>query len=224
MLPLGLLAAAPRLHGRSVGERAHATAVWAPRNGAQLTKTGDEGDMRSLKLFVNVALTSVVLFNLCLLSGSAVAPHTTRRFRKDLPTCGRRWFHRIPPRDGSSSIMPTCVKSGTSRPQPRRPRSQPSREDVARIQTSVTPVKDHQEALHRLREIEAEWGTTPKYVVMGGWPALQRRQFVPKPHEGAEVGTDHERLVMITTAIAAGATVVRLDGFAPEAASPQVID
>jgi hypothetical protein len=101
------------------------------------------------------------------------------------------------------------------------------RETVARIETTVIPCAGHAEAVRRLREIEAEWRITSTFITIGGWPALQRRQLVPKPRvsvrsQGASVAK--ERLVMVTTAVAAGATLVRLDGFAPESVSPQVVD
>ena len=98
------------------------------------------------------------------------------------------------------------------------------RDSVAKIETSVTPCANHAEALHRLREIEAESGMTSTYTVIGGWPALERRQLVRKPVEGdADAATSGKKLVMVTTAIAAGSTVVRIDGFAPENASQQLI-
>ena len=66
---------------------------------------------------------------------------------------------------------------------------------------------------------------TSTYAVMGGWPALQRRLLVPKPHEGTDSDSDGEKLVVVTTAVAAGSTVVvRMDRFAPENASPSVVD
>ncbi len=97
------------------------------------------------------------------------------------------------------------------------------RDTVARIRMSLTPCTDHAEALRRLREIEAEWGMTSSYVVIGGWPALERKVLVPKPQEGDESNFAPQWLVMVTTAVASGSTVVRVDGFAPETASPEII-
>ncbi len=100
------------------------------------------------------------------------------------------------------------------------------REAIARIESNVIECADHGEALRRLREIEAEWGATPRYGTIGGWPALQRRQLVPKPLEGGDDDPDagREKLWMVTTAVAAGNTVIRLDGFAPEKTPPGVLD
>ena len=100
-------------------------------------------------------------------------------------------------------------------------------QSIARIESTVIHCADHAEALLRLRQIEAEWGMTSNFMTIGGWPALQRRQLIPTPHasvpaRGGE--TSPERLWMITTAIAAGNAVIRLDGFAPETAPQNVLD
>jgi hypothetical protein len=180
--------------------------------------------MRSLRLFVPVALTAVVLFNLCVLSLEAQSRSTqpgvsTKSFQ--LADTGGAVAYPA----GWTQQHYANVRELWFAPSATQATAQAlHREDVPRIESSVTPVKNHQEALQRLREIEAEWATAPKYVVMGGWPALTRRQLIPKPHEGSEVESDNDRLVMITTAVAAGATVVRMDGFAPEATPAAVID
>jgi hypothetical protein len=100
------------------------------------------------------------------------------------------------------------------------------RESIARIETNVIPCTNHAEALRRLREIEAEWGMTSQFLTVGGWPALQRRQLVPRPEARTRSKTAPapSRLYMITTAIAAGNTLIRLDGFAPESAPPNVLN
>ncbi len=95
---------------------------------------------------------------------------------------------------------------------------------MARIETNAIACADHAEALRRLREIEAEWGGGSRFVTIGGWPALVRRQLIPKPTEGDDADADQERLWMVTTAVAAGSTVIRLDGFAPENTPQRVLD
>jgi hypothetical protein len=99
-------------------------------------------------------------------------------------------------------------------------------DSIARIETNITPCANHAEAVHRLREIEAEWGMTSKFLTIGGWPTLQRRQLIQRPRAsvGAPEENSPDRLVMVTTAVAAGAMLIRLDGFAPESAPPEVID
>ena len=101
------------------------------------------------------------------------------------------------------------------------------RETIARIETIVIHCADHAEAVQRLREIEAEWGMTSTFTTIAGWPALQRRQLVPRPRVSVRTKVEMDatdRLVMVTTAVAADATLIRLDGFAPETASPEVLD
>ncbi len=98
------------------------------------------------------------------------------------------------------------------------------RESVPRIEINVISCASHDQALRRLREIEAEWGKTSRFLIIGGWPALQRRQLVPAPREGDDEEAGPENLYMVTTAVAAGETVVRMDGFAPETASALVLD
>ncbi len=97
------------------------------------------------------------------------------------------------------------------------------RDEVARIRTSVTSCATHAEALHRLREVEAESAGASQYRIIGGWPALVRQQLIDKPREGDADSGENEKLFMVTTAIAAGKTVVRMDGFAPQTASPDLV-
>jgi hypothetical protein len=98
------------------------------------------------------------------------------------------------------------------------------RDEIARIRTSVTSCATHAEALHRLREVEAESVAASQYITIGGWPALVRQQLIDKPREGDADSGENEKLFMVTTAIAAGTTVVRMDGFAPQTASPDLLN
>lgn len=97
------------------------------------------------------------------------------------------------------------------------------RDDIARIMTSVTPTANHAEALHRLQEIEAESKGESQYVLIGNWPAFVRRQLIDRPREGDDSGTGNGKMFMVTTAIASGTKVVRMDGFAVETASPELV-
>jgi hypothetical protein len=97
------------------------------------------------------------------------------------------------------------------------------REEVPRIEFNVIQCADHAEALHRLRVISAERNNRPTYLTIGGWPALQRRSLIPKFSEGPEAGkADKEQIMLVTTAIAAGNTLIRIDGSAPEDAPEQI--
>jgi uncharacterized repeat protein (TIGR01451 family) len=100
------------------------------------------------------------------------------------------------------------------------------REDLPRINVMVISGDDHAEALHRLQQIAAEWNLPVTFLSVGNWPALQRRILVPKPVEADDVSQADkpEMLVMVTTAIAAGNLLVRLDGVAPEEAPAHIVD
>src|SRR5262249_55535431 len=89
------------------------------------------------------------------------------------------------------------------------------RQGLATITTSVENRKDHADALLRLRQIAAESGTPSTFLTIGGWPGLQRTQFVATPHAGREDKPIEEpgTLVHVTTAIAAGNKLFRMDGF-----------
>jgi len=175
--------------------------------------------MRSLKLVLTVAVAGSTFISLSLLEAQSQPTQPTTTFQLERGAGSIQYPSGWTPRHYSNvyelwNVTADKLASAASE----------ERNSVPRIDMSVTPVANHAEALHRLREIEAESGMTSRYVAIGGWPALQRRQLVPKPHEGDDVDSDGAKLFMVTTAVAAGATVVRLDGFAPETASPGVVD
>ncbi len=82
--------------------------------------------------------------------------------------------------------------------------------------------QDHAEAVRRLKEIEAEASAPSTYLNIGGWPALQRRHLTPKPLPGQGAPTDPGNVLQITTAVAAGDLLVRLESMLPEDAPPEV--
>lgn len=87
--------------------------------------------------------------------------------------------------------------------------------------------KDHAEAVRRLKEIEAEATSPSTFLKVGGWPALQRRHLRPKPLPGQDAtssGGSGEMVLQITTTIAAGDLLVRLESFLPEDAPSQIAD
>ena len=101
----------------------------------------------------------------------------------------------------------------------------PNRENVASIDISVIRNKSHAEAVRRLREIAAESNATSSYLTIGGWPALQRRQVVPKPRPGQSPGGSTDVTVTIVTiAVAVDKLLVRFSGYAPQDASGQLAD
>ena len=74
----------------------------------------------------------------------------------------------------------------------------------------------HAEAVQRLREIASESTATVTFLVIGGWPALQRREIADREQPGEKLPYKlSPKVLKLTTAIAAGNLVVRLDGRMP---------
>jgi HYDIN/CFA65/VesB family protein len=103
------------------------------------------------------------------------------------------------------------------------PESQDAVEVTARIQITVVPRTDHAEAIRELREIASENTTRPTFARIGGWPALQRRHLGVReqPGEGPEFAD--KMVLTITTAIAAGNLLIRIEASLPSAASQALI-
>lgn len=95
---------------------------------------------------------------------------------------------------------------------------------TARIQITVVPRTDHAEAIRELREIASENTSRPAFARIGGWPALQRshRGLREQPGEGPQF--EDKMVLTITTAIAAGNLLVRLEASLPSAASRALIN
>lgn len=172
--------------------------------------------MHGSKLFLNMAVTGAMFLGLPLLGQAQSKPTTSFQLEAGV---GAVQY----PQGWSPRHYANMHEIWNATPEKLAAMQPDERDDVARVGTSITPCANHAEAVQRLREIEAEWGMTSTYVVVGSWPALQRRVLVPKPQEGAESGSSPEWLVMLTTAVAIDNSVVRIDGFAPETASPTLI-
>ena len=74
-----------------------------------------------------------------------------------------------------------------------------------------------EDAIERLGQVATEWPNRPSFLVIDGWPALQRRQLAARQLPGpvaAATGrsTDESYVLRITTAIAAGGALVRIEG------------
>ena len=74
-----------------------------------------------------------------------------------------------------------------------------------------------EDAVERLGQVATEWPNRPSFLVIDGWPALQRRQLAARQLPGpvaAATGrsTDESYVLRITTAIAAGGALVRIEG------------
>lgn len=86
----------------------------------------------------------------------------------------------------------------------------------ARIQITTEARRDHAEAVRRLGEIAVEESDTPQFVVIAGWPALERRRVAPLPVPGAEQRVEQpfvsqQKAVRVTIVVAVDRTLVRLE-------------
>jgi hypothetical protein len=87
------------------------------------------------------------------------------------------------------------------------------------VRVSIEHRRDHAEATRRLAEMAGAIPDKANTLLIGGWPAIERRRRlgVPQPDE-AESGGDIEQTWFAMTAIAVDATLHRLDiALAPEA-------
>ena len=83
-----------------------------------------------------------------------------------------------------------------------------------KVTISTHKMADAREAVARLKQIAGEWTAPVQWLEIGGWPALERRVLAPRPRRGprSTVGWEPgEQIVRLTTAVAAGATVVRVE-------------
>lgn len=85
---------------------------------------------------------------------------------------------------------------------------------------------DHDDAIQRLVQIELERDTEVTYFELGGWPALRRRYEAPLERPGRLDPAGPIPLIgrWVTIAVAAGDTVVRVQGFAPPDSPVSVLD
>lgn len=89
----------------------------------------------------------------------------------------------------------------------------------------------HEEAVRRLADVARAAKVPSRYVVIDGWPALERTRIIAAPQAGAaeqasaggEGTLPVRKVVAVTTAVAAGNLLVRAEGRAPEAADPGVV-
>src|SRR5712692_5827907 len=105
----------------------------------------------------------------------------------------------------------------------------PALDRVPQISVTTENRRDHADAVRRLREIASEYPGPVTYLTIGGWPALQRSVITDKEQPGDDdqatgaqepsaielVVQPNEKILKITTAIAAGTTLVRAEGRMP---------
>ena len=88
---------------------------------------------------------------------------------------------------------------------------------AGRVTVTVERRTSHDDAVERLGQIANEYPVPKRWIVIDGWPALQRRLLAPKPMPGeaedaAGTVAEEPMVVRITTAIAAGDRLVRIEG------------
>jgi Bacterial Ig-like domain (group 3) len=83
---------------------------------------------------------------------------------------------------------------------------------------------DHTDAVNQLAEYAHESDNPSTFLVIGGWPALQRVQLVRRAQPGEGPMFPDLNMVQITTAVAADNLVVRLEADLPSNADQQLKD
>ncbi len=97
---------------------------------------------------------------------------------------------------------------------------------AAKILLTTETRLDHADAVERLKQIAQEYPAPATFLVVGGWPAVQRSVRVLKQERG-EDGSDPNgppMVIRVTTAIAAGSTLVRVEGVLPDGAPADVLE
>ncbi|MBZ5536412.1 MAG: choice-of-anchor D domain-containing protein [Acidobacteriia bacterium] len=94
---------------------------------------------------------------------------------------------------------------------------------TARVQITSVARTDHAEALRELRDIATENSSKPTFLDIGGWPGLQRRHTEPRQQPSGGPLFPDKMVLRITTAVAVGNLLVRVEAFLPSAASPTLI-
>jgi hypothetical protein len=81
-----------------------------------------------------------------------------------------------------------------------------------RTVVTVERQKDHYAAVRQLSEVAREVSSTPRYRVIGGWPALERRHLSPSGQPGQRGLVNGGDLIEhLTTAVAADDLLVRIE-------------
>jgi len=86
---------------------------------------------------------------------------------------------------------------------------------TVRVQIGYGERPDHADAVSQLTEFANESGRPSTFLAIGGWPALQRVQLVPRPQPSHSPVSPDSLMVQITTAVAAGNLLVRLESHLP---------
>jgi hypothetical protein len=95
---------------------------------------------------------------------------------------------------------------------------------TAWVNIGATPRVDHTESLRELRSVADQVSAPSAFLAIGGWPALQRRSLEVRsqPSKG-RVNVD-DKVLTVTTAVAAGNLLVRLEAQLPSNADATLIE
>jgi hypothetical protein len=96
--------------------------------------------------------------------------------------------------------------------------------ETARIKIRVQSRTDHSEALGELQDIVTEVSTPSTFLVIDGWPALQRRHVERRQQPGVGPRNIDPWILKTTTAVAAGNLLVRLEGALPSDADQALVE
>lgn len=94
---------------------------------------------------------------------------------------------------------------------------------LAKIVINLEPRLSHEDAVQRLKQIEAEYAGKAEYLNIGGWPAYQRRAQIPLARRSRAATEPVELYTSITTAIAADDRLIRIEALLPPGASEDLI-
>lgn len=135
----------------------------------------------------------------------------------------------VPAVEATGGVCPVEAPSGPTRTKggarlSARDNAYGRAERLARVVVTVEQRTDRDDALRRLKEIAQEWDAPATYLEIGGWPALQRRNLSRRALKGNEAlqeptaedkGRPERLNLNITTAIAAGSLLIRVEGTMP---------
>ena len=95
---------------------------------------------------------------------------------------------------------------------------------TAWINIGGTPRVDHSDAVNQLKSISRESTAPSTFLSIGGWPALQRRSIEARPQPSKGSVFADERVLRVTTAVAAGSLLVRVEAELPSNADALLIE
>jgi hypothetical protein len=104
------------------------------------------------------------------------------------------------------------------------PDQQDTQVPTVRLSIGYLERPDHGDALSQLAEYANESGVSSTFLVIGGWPALQRVQLVERrfPGDQEDQFVRDLDMVQITTAVAADNLLIRIEGDLPSYADHQL--